>query len=173
VVEAREGTVQLNALSRQAATEALTRCCGARRWVSTMLALRPFASRAAVFEAASAVWSSLGPDDFQEAFSHHPQIGENIEQLREKFASTAELSLAEQGAALGASEATLLELRAGNEAYQERFGYSFIVCATGKTAQEMLALLQARLSNSPALELDIAAAEQAKITQLRLEKLGP
>jgi len=74
---------------------------------------------------------------------------------------------------MGASEATLLALRAGNEAYSERFGYSFIVCATGKTAQEMLKLLEARLPNPPELELGIAAAEQAKITQLRLEKLGP
>ena len=173
MVEARAQAVQLNALSRQAATEALSRCCGARRWVSAMLALRPFASRSAVFEAATAVWLSLGADDFQEAFAHHPQIGANIDELRQKFGATADLSLSEQGAALGASEATLLALRAGNEAYRERFGYSFIVCATGKTAQEMLALLEARLPNSPELELSVAAAEQAKITQLRLEKLGP
>ena len=165
--------MQLNALSRKAASEALTRCCGAQRWVSTMLALRPFASRAAVFEAASAVWASLGANDFQEAFAHHPQIGENVDELRKKFAATADLSQAEQSAAMGASEATLLALRAGNEAYSERFGYSFIVCATGKTAQEMLKLLEARLPNPPELELGIAAAEQAKITQLRLEKLGP
>jgi 2-oxo-4-hydroxy-4-carboxy-5-ureidoimidazoline decarboxylase len=117
------------------------------------------------------VWAQLGPDDYREAFSHHPEIGANLGDLRKKFEKTADWSRAEQSAALGASEATLLALRDGNRAYRERFGFSFIVCATGKGAEEMLALLQTRLKHSPDLELDIAATEQAKITHLRLEKL--
>jgi len=136
-----------------------------------MLARLPFASHTALYAAAVEVWAQLGPDDYREAFSHHPEIGANLDELRAKFAKTAAWSQAEQSAALGASEATLHALRDGNRAYRERFGFSFIVCATGKSAEEMLALLQARLKHAPDLELDIAATEQAKITHLRLEKL--
>ena len=161
----------LNGLSREAATEALTRCCGATRWVQGMLARRPFASHTAMFAAAVEIWAQLGPEDYREAFAHHPEIGSNLDELRQKFAKTATWSQAEQSAALSASEATLLALRDGNRAYRERFGFSFIVCATGKSAEEMLSLLQARLKHAPDLELSIAAAEQAKITHLRLEKL--
>jgi len=171
MAEAREPEPSLNALSRAAATEALARCCGARRWVQGMLARLPFASHTAMYAAAVEIWAQLGPDDYREAFGHHPEIGSNLEELRKKFAKTADWSRAEQSAALGASEATLLALRDGNRAYRERFGFSFIVCATGKSAEEMLALLQARLKHEPDLELAIAAAEQAKITHLRLEKL--
>jgi 2-oxo-4-hydroxy-4-carboxy-5-ureidoimidazoline decarboxylase len=136
-----------------------------------MLARLPFASHTAMSAAAVEIWAQLGPEDYREAFGHHPEIGSNLEQLRIKFAKTADLSLTEQSAALAASEATLQALRDGNRAYRERFGFSFIVCATGKSAEEMLALLQSRLKHAPDLELDIAATEQAKITHLRLEKL--
>ena len=138
-----------------------------------MLERRPFASRADLLCAATEVWANLDPQDYLEAFAHHPEIGASLEELRQKFAATADLSRAEQGAALGASEATLLALREGNHAYRSRFGYSFIVCATGKSAQEMLTLLQARLNHSPEQELLLAAAEQSKITRLRLERLEP
>ena len=171
MAESAEPEPTLNALSRQAASEALTRCCGATRWVQGMLARRPFASHTAMFAAAVEIWAQLGPEDYREAFSHHPEIGSDLGELRKKFAKTADWSQAEQSAAIGASEATLRALRDGNQAYRERFGYSFIVCATGKSAQEMLALLQARLKHEPDLELSIAAAEQARITHLRLEKL--
>lgn len=124
-----------------------------------------------MYAAAVEVWAQLGPDDYREAFSHHPEIGANLDELRRKFVKTAVWSQTEQSGALAASEATLHALRDGNRAYRERFGFSFIVCATGKSAEEMLALLQARLKHSPDLELDIAATEQAKITHLRLEKL--
>jgi len=94
-----------------------------------------------------------------------------LDELRKKFAGTAALSQAEQAGAFGASEETLLALREKNRSYRERFGYSFIVCATGKTAAQMLALLEARLGNEAQTELAVAAAEQAKITRLRLEKV--
>jgi 2-oxo-4-hydroxy-4-carboxy-5-ureidoimidazoline decarboxylase len=171
MAESFERELALNALSRDAASEVLTRCCGAQRWVQGMLARRPFASHTAMSAAAVEIWAQLGPDDYREAFAHHPEIGSNLEELRQKFAKTAAWSQAEQSAALDASEATLYALRDGNRAYRERFGYSFIVCATGKSAEEMLALLQARLKHAPDVELGIAAAEQAKITHLRLEKL--
>ena len=161
----------LNSLSREAAREALTRCCGATRWVESMLSRLPFASHTALYAAAVEIWAQLGPDDYREAFGHHPEIGANLEELRKKFATTADWSRSEQSAASSASEATLRALRDGNQAYRERFGFSFIVCATGKSAEEMLALLQARIKHAPDVELGIAAAEQAKITHLRLEKL--
>jgi 2-oxo-4-hydroxy-4-carboxy-5-ureidoimidazoline decarboxylase len=164
-------TLRLNALSLAEATEALTRCCGAGRWVDGMLAQRPFASRAALFTAAEQVWAKLGAEDYFDAFAHHPEIGANLAELRRKFGSTADWASAEQSGAVGASERTVRALQAGNAAYRARFGYSFIVCATGKSAQQMLELLSARLNNSPETELTIAAAEQAKITHLRLEKL--
>jgi len=173
VTEFSDSAPELNGLSLAAATEALTRCCGSQRWVTGMLERRPFASRAAVFAAASEVWAELGPEDYREAFAHHPEIGENIDALRQKFAATADFARSEQSGALGASEATLHALRQGNQAYRARFGYSFIVCATGKSAEEMRQLLEARLASSAEQELAIAAAEQAKITRLRLEKIGP
>ena len=162
---------RLNQLSEPGARSALTRCCGAARWVEGMLAARPFASPSALLARADAVWSALEAADFLEAFSHHPEIGADLAELRRRFAGTATLSEAEQAGAASASEATLLALREQNRAYRERFGYSFIVCATGKSAAEMLAILQQRLANAPAAELELAAAEQAKITRLRLEKI--
>jgi len=161
----------LNALPLSEARPVLQRCCGAARWVEGMLRSRPFTSASELFERADKVWLELEAPDFLEAFSHHPEIGQNLDELRRKFAATAELSLGEQAGAAGASEATLEALRRQNGAYRARFGYSFIVCATGRTAGEMLGLLEGRLHNAPDVELGIAAAEQAKITRLRLEKL--
>jgi 2-oxo-4-hydroxy-4-carboxy-5-ureidoimidazoline decarboxylase len=157
----------LNALDD--ASSALERCCGSRRWVEAMMALRPFPSSAALMESAECVWRGLAREDYLEAFAHHPAIGGDLATLRDKFA--AGLSSQEQAGVNGADEQTLLALREGNVRYREKFGYVFLVCATGKTAQEMLTLLQARLANSPAHELPIAAAEHEKITRLRLAKL--
>lgn len=162
----------LEALPPSAAGEALLRCCGSTRWVARILEQRPFVSTAALFEAADRIWSELEPNDYLEAFSHHPQIGADLAELKRKFASTASWSTSEQAGAGSAEQATLETLRDGNRAYLERFGFIFIVCATGKTAAEMLALLHSRLPNDPATELRIAAGEQAKITKLRLEKLS-
>ena len=169
----RAALASLNALAPSEARSVLQRCCGAERWVEGMLQRRPFTSPAALLQQAEAVWRELAAPDLLEAFSHHPEIGESLDELRRKFAATAELSLGEQAGAANASEATLSALRSQNQAYRLRFGYSFIVCATGKTAGEMLELLQERLGNAPEVELGIAAAEQAKITRLRLEKLTP
>jgi len=162
----------LNGLDEASARAALTRCCGATRWVDGMLGRRPFVDDAALLAAADAVWAAMEEADVLEAFSHHPEIGADVDALRAKFAATAAWSEGEQAGAAGASEETLLALRDGNVAYRERYGFIFIVCATGKSADEMLGLLRARMNNERAAELAIAAGEQAKITHLRLAKLG-
>ncbi|HEY9723886.1 MAG TPA: 2-oxo-4-hydroxy-4-carboxy-5-ureidoimidazoline decarboxylase [Oscillatoriaceae cyanobacterium] len=161
---------ELNALPEARLREALQRCCGAARWVDGMTARRPFASLATLVAAADEVESDLAREDWLEAFTHHPRIGD-ISSLRAKFADTKAWASSEQSGAASASEAVLEGLAEGNRVYEERFGYIFIVCATGKSATEMLALLQGRLSNPPEAEWRVAAAEQAKITRLRLEKL--
>ena len=163
----------LDASPPSEARELLNRCCGARRWVEGMLQRLPFGSTAALLCAADQVWAELGREDYLEAFSHHPRIGEDLGALRRRFQNTSQLSAAEQAGVSEGNEATLNRLRELNVAYAERFGYIFIVCATGKSAQQMLELLEARLHNSPARELAVAAVEQAKITRLRLENLAP
>jgi 2-oxo-4-hydroxy-4-carboxy-5-ureidoimidazoline decarboxylase len=162
---------RLNDLPESEARLALARCCGAARWVDAMLAARPFASASALHARADAAWAALEPDDFLEAFSHHPEIGAGSNELRRRFAGTADLSQNEQAGTNDAGDETLQALRELNRAYRERFGYSFIVCATGKSAQQMLSILQQRLASSPHDELVTAAAEQAQITHLRLEKI--
>ena len=153
-----------------AVVTALERCCGARAWVRGMLARRPFGDRAAVHAAADAAFAPLARADLLEAFSHHPRIGD-VAGLRERFASTAQWASGEQSRASAADQLTLQRLAEGNADYEVRHGHLFIVCATGLTAGEMLARLEARLMNEPDLELRNAAAEQLKITHLRLDKL--
>ena len=108
--------------------------------------------------------------DWKEAFAGHPKIGD-IDSLNKKFAGTAQWASEEQGGTGAATPETIKALAEGNKRYDEKFGYIFIVCATGKTADQMLAMLQTRLQNSPEVEIEIAADEQNKITKLRLEKL--
>lgn len=150
----------------------LERVCGCARWASAMSARRPFGSDAALFAAADEEWAKIDREGILEALAHHPRIGANIDELRKKFASTASWAATEQAGAAAASEATLLALREANLRYDARYGHVFVVCATGKTAAAMLALLQARMNNDPETELRIAAGEQAKITRIRLEKLA-
>ena len=160
----------LNRLPAVAARDAFGRCCGASRWIEALLVARPFADRAALLAACDLALASFERADWLEAFSHHPRIGD-VSAPRAEFGSTASWAGAEQGGTATATEATLLALAEGNRAYAVRFGYIFIVCATGKRADEMLALLRARLGNPPEAELVIAAGEQRKITRLRIEKL--
>ncbi len=155
-----------------ATSEELARACGSSRWVAAFAAGRPYQSRAQLFGEAERRWWRLDRADWLEAFTHHPKIGADIKQLREKFASTATWSANEQAGVARAGEATLQSLAHGNQAYEAKFGHIFIVCASGLGADEMLARLQERMDNRPDEELRIAAGEQAKITRLRLEKLG-
>ncbi len=160
---------RLDRLSSAEAIAWFTRCCGARRWAEAMARARPFRDREALFETASRVWWALGREDWLEAFAHHPRIGD-VEQLRERFGEAAAHSVREQAGVRGADEQTLRALAEGNRAYEARFGWIFLVCASGKSAHEMLELLRTRLGNDPETELRIAAAEQEKITRIRLEK---
>ena len=148
----------------------LARACGSARWVDRMLARRPFGSGDAMLAAARDEWWALGPDDWKDAFRHHPKIGDRAS-LEARFPETHSLSSREQAGVAGAAGDVLDALAEGNRAYEERFGYIFIVCATGKTAAEMLALLRARLGNDPDTEIRIAAREQAAIAALRLSAL--
>jgi 2-oxo-4-hydroxy-4-carboxy-5-ureidoimidazoline decarboxylase len=145
----------------------LSRACGSTRWVDRMLARRPFKSEARLHFAARNEWFGLTEADWLEAFSHHPRIGDRAS-LEARFPATHDLSSKEQAGVNAARSETIDALAAANERYFDRFGFIFIVCASGKTADEMLALLQSRLSNDRANELRIAAEEQAKITALRL-----
>ena len=158
---------RLDSISDDEARALLRRCCGATRWVEGIMARRPFGSSGALLEAARDVWFGLGRADWLEAFGHHPKIGDR-ESLRQRFANTAHLSDREQAGVAGASGDVLTALADGNREYKQKFGYIFIVCATGKTAKEMLGLLRERLPNSPESEIRIAAGEQARITELRL-----
>jgi 2-oxo-4-hydroxy-4-carboxy-5-ureidoimidazoline decarboxylase len=161
---------QLNRLPEADARAALERCCGSRAWVAGMCAPRPFADVAGLHAAAEAAAAALTRADWLEAFSHHPRLGDRAA-LRSHFASTAAWAGEEQRGTALASEATLAALEAGNRAYEARFGYGFILCATGRSAAEMLAALEARMANRPEDELSNASREQRAITRLRLEKL--
>ena len=161
---------QLNRLDDAAARAAIERCCGAGRWVDAVCVARPFADREALFAASARAFGALERADWLEAFAHHPRIGDR-DSLRAKYASTAAWAGEEQRGAAAAAESTLAALTDGNRTYEERFGYIFIVCATGKSADEMLRLLHGRVANPPERELRNAAEEQMKITKLRLEKL--
>jgi 2-oxo-4-hydroxy-4-carboxy-5-ureidoimidazoline decarboxylase len=161
---------QLNALPKPVLAEELRKCCGATNWVNGMAEIFPVSDVETLFDHAKNVWNNLAEADWREAFTHHPKIGD-VNSLKEKFASTSTWAEGEQGAVKQASQQVLEDLAAGNEEYERKFGYIFIVCATGKTASEMLDLLQARLPNSADKEILIAMGEQDKITRLRLEKL--
>lgn len=159
-----------NALPRTEAVADLIKCCGAHRWAEQMADGRPYASTEALLRTADAIWAKMERADILEAFTHHPKIGD-VDSLRKKFASTAAWASGEQSGVNSAAEEVIRGLADGNRKYEQRFGYIFIVCATGKSAAEMLAILNGRLGNEPGRELAVAAEEQRKITAIRLKKL--
>jgi OHCU decarboxylase len=165
-----EGLGRLNVLPPGEAEVELLKCCGSTRWARRMAAERPFRGVDELLEAADRIWWELGRDDWLEAFSRHPKIGERAA-AHAGSAETRRWSEQEQAETRSAPPEVLAALAEANRAYQERFGHIFIVCATGKTSEEMLALLRQRLQNDPGAELRIAAEEQRKIARLRLEKL--
>ncbi|KZX78058.1 OHCU decarboxylase [Oleiphilus sp. HI0009] len=162
----------LNALNAEDATFAFTNCCTSSRWVAGMVEARPFASIEACHQAAKDVWANMGEADFLEAFEGHPKIGD-VTSLREKYAHTKKLASGEQSSVNEADDATIEALAQGNTDYEEKFGFIFIVCATGKSAAEMNELLQQRLPNDRETELQNAAGQQALITAIRIDKLLP
>ncbi len=153
---------RLNALESQAAAAEFLRCCGSLRWAIAMAAARPFVTEADLFAAAEHLWNALAPEDWHEAFAAHPRIGGS---------ANTDWSRAEQSGVADATADAQENLARLNVEYETRFGHVFLICATGRTADEMLAELRRRLHHDPAEELQIAAAEQAMITRLRLEKL--
>jgi OHCU decarboxylase len=159
--------VKLNALPPAEAEAAFLACCGSRAWTRRMTEGRPYAGKTALLDAADQVWWSLAPEDWREAFAAHPQIGEKKTRGEDQFQRWSEQ---EQAGVASAEAALLADLAEANRIYAERFGYIFIVCATGKSAGEMLELLRSRLGNDPEAELRVAAEEQQKITRLRLLK---
>ena len=162
--------LEFNALDPDVATEQLENCCAASRWIARMRLCRPFANRQAVLDAAREIWALMEEPDWLEAFAAHPRIGD-IESLREKYAATREMAGGEQQAVRVADTQTLEQLARLNNEYEERFGFLFIVFASGRQAADMLALLRARINNTREQELCNAAGEQLNITLLRLDRL--
>ena len=157
-----------NAGGETEALEAMLACCGAKRWAAAMATARPIGSVLALSETADRIWSTMQEPDWLEAFACHPRIGER----KPVSASTrsAAWSSQEQSTASVAGERVLTELQEGNQLYEQRFGITYIVCATGKSAEEMLAILQRRLACSREIELREAAEQQRQIMQIRLGK---
>ena len=164
------GVAAFDALPDYDAAPLLESCCGSHAWVQAMLERRPFRSLARILDEADEIWWSLSPEDWREAFDHHPRIGDQSAAAPQAAVARA-WSADEQRGATASSHATRQALVDGNREYERKFGHIYLVCATGKSAAEILDLLRVRLSNDPATELRVAALEQAKITRLRLEKL--
>jgi OHCU decarboxylase len=165
-----EGLERLNALSEREAEAELLKCCGSTLWARRMAGERPFANLQELMTKADAVWWALDAEDWLEAFSRHPKIGER-ESARAQAQEAREWSEQEQAGTNAADEEIKLSLAAANCEYERKFGYIYIICATGKTADEMLSILRERLQNDADHELRVAAEEQRRITHLRLQKL--
>jgi allantoicase len=161
---------KFNQLTRTRALQVLLDCCGSSKWAAQMAALRPFASESELLAAADKIWSGVETEDRLEAFRHHPPIGAKRAKAKQS-AVAKRWSTKEQSAAQAAAPDVLNALAAENRAYNSKFGYVFLICATGKTSEEILKSLRQRMLNAPDLELRTAAEEQSKITRLRLEKL--
>ena len=161
---------ELNAAGETAASALLRQCCTSERWIEGLTRQRPFSTTADLQLAADKVWAELGEADFLQAFAGHPKIGD-VDSLKARYAGTKALAAGEQSGVDTAGSDTIEALALNNANYEQRFGFIFIVCASGKSAAEMLQLLLDRLHNSRDQELIIAAEEQRKIFQLRLEKL--
>jgi OHCU decarboxylase len=157
-----------NTASEADALEAMLACCGAPRWAAAMVALRPIGSVVELSAAADREWSRMDEADWLEAFACHPRIGEKKSAHASQKSSA--WSTQEQSSAASAAEQMLEELAEGNALYEQRNGFTYIVCATGKSAEEMLAILKRRLANNRAAELREAAEQQRQIMQIRLGK---
>lgn len=163
--------MKFNELSKEEAVKAFYLCCSSTVWANNMASCLPFKSDEDLIAQADRLWNACKLADFMEAFSHHPRIGGDIESLRKKYQSTAEWASQEQGGVAGASEQVLQELNQGNIDYEKKFGFVFLICATGKSATEMLEALKKRLTNTKDQEILNAKIEQGKITHIRLKKL--
>ncbi|MGD0480962.1 MAG: 2-oxo-4-hydroxy-4-carboxy-5-ureidoimidazoline decarboxylase [Terracidiphilus sp.] len=158
-----------NAAGEAGARNAMLACCGSKRWADAMVALRPIANVFALSEEADRVWSTMQEADWLEAFACHPRIGGRHVSIHASEQSSV-WSQAEQAQTGSASDSVLDEIAAGNQRYEDLFGFTYIVCATGKSAEEMLAILKRRLKSTRETELREAAEQQRQIMQIRLGK---
>jgi 2-oxo-4-hydroxy-4-carboxy-5-ureidoimidazoline decarboxylase len=161
---------EFNTLPKEQLAEELTKCCGSTAWVKRMLPFIPAEDMVELLEDAEEQWWNCSEEDWKEAFSKHPRIGEKGDLIK-KFPGTSVWAGEEQSGVQSASDEILEALFESNRRYEEKFGYIFIVCATGKSAEEMLGMLQVRLNHDPKEEIQIAADEQNKITKLRIQKM--
>ncbi|MEM7098039.1 MAG: 2-oxo-4-hydroxy-4-carboxy-5-ureidoimidazoline decarboxylase [Pseudomonadota bacterium] len=155
-----------NKLSESEAASVVEHWCAAKSWVRGVVAGRPFASISALSQSCADVWATMEEADLLEAYAAHPRIGD-VDLLKRKYADTAR---AEQGQVAQADEGVITQLAELNIAYHKKFGFIFIVFASGKSAEEMLSMLVTRIENSREDELANAAAEQEKIFQNRLDQ---
>jgi 2-oxo-4-hydroxy-4-carboxy-5-ureidoimidazoline decarboxylase len=162
----------LNELSPDAAREALTRCCGSRRWVAAMIARRPFESTGRLLEAARETWLGLDHADHIEAFQNQPRMGENLSELARRSPSSARMAAREQAKLAQSTPETLRAFREDDQRYLERFGYPFVASPTGRSARDLLDALRERLGHDPAPELEIAVEEQSQLIALRMAQLA-
>lgn len=165
-----EGLEKLNNATREIAESGFLDCCGSQSWAKKMTEARPFADVSSLLKQAEQIWQSLENEDWLEAFASHPKIGSR-KAVPKQQTQSAEWSKGEQSGTQTADDSVLDELAEANRLYENKFGYIFIVCATGKSAEEMLEICQKRLDNNAEAELPIAAEEQRKITEIRLRKL--
>ena|SRR5438094_7514825 len=161
---------RLNELSANEAQAEFLKCCGSTKWAREMAAARPFADEQELFAKADETSSLLTDEDWLEAFRAHPKIGEQKAATAQSH-QEQKWSAQEQSGVGAASTAMISQLAERNREYDERFGFIFIVCASGKSPDEMLAILDSRIDNDPQTELRVASEEQRKIMRLRLEKL--
>jgi allantoicase len=171
------GLVRLNSLSDREATSEFLVCCGSAAWAANMATARPFRHLDHLLTTAGRIWNSLAPNDWLEAFQAHPRIGQPAATPRAAIpdpvrARSNRWSADEQARVGDASDDVQSRLDEGNRCYEARFGYLFIVCATGRTATDLLERLLSRLGNEPDAELRVAAAEQLRITDIRLRRLA-
>ena len=160
---------ELNRLPNVDAVRELLACCGSSAWARDVAAARPYRDFDSLLAHADRVWARLAPEDWLEAFARHPRIGERAAPVAS--GTEKRWSEGEQSRARESGSGALAELASVNAEYEERFGHVFLICATGKTAIEILANARSRLHNDPNDEMRVAAEEQRRITHLRLRKL--
>ncbi len=162
---------EFNELKHGEAKVELLKCCGSEKWVDKMILNFPFQNSDTLFQKANDIWyDECSEKDWLEAFKYHPKIGD-LSSLKKKYANSKEWASDEQSEVQNATQETIENLAKANQAYEDKFGNIFIVCATGKSADEMLNLAKARLKNDPEVEIRLAMGEQQKITLIRLQKL--
>jgi 2-oxo-4-hydroxy-4-carboxy-5-ureidoimidazoline decarboxylase len=164
------GVAALDRLPEAEAAAALRACCGAPAWIAAMMSRRPFGSATQLYDVADHIWRGFDPSDWRSAFDHHPRLGEQTSTMTQE-ARARDWSGGEQAGLHDAGDAAQTALAEANAAYETRFGYICIICASGRHAPELLSITLERLANVPEDELAVAAEEQRKITRLRLGKL--